>query len=177
MRTTRLWVLSIIAVLFPLVPGCTCFQHNTQQAVLAVTDAGSGQGLSGGTVTIAPAEDRSGWILCQERSLTPEECLDEYAERSTSPTSSFLGEYVSSTAVDGGVTLVVDSFSPRQPAYPCQNPPLDEVTGVEFYVRVETEGSTEILTVEFTPGNTVSGEFFEVTVVSIGEPVPVEDFD
>ncbi|MCH8881359.1 MAG: hypothetical protein IID34_15945 [Planctomycetes bacterium] len=54
---------------------------------------------------------------------------------------------------------------------------MDEVTGVDFYVRVETDEVSEILTVEFTPGNTVSGEFFEVTVVSIGEPVPVEDFD
>ena len=177
MRKTRLCVLSIIAVWFPLVPGCTCFQHNTQQVVLAVTDAGSDQGLSGRTVTIAPAEDRPGWILCQERNLTPEECLEEYAARSLSSSSSLSGVYVSSTGVDGAVALVVDSFTPCQTAYPCQNPPLDEVTGVDFYVRVETDEVSEILTVEFTPGNTVSGEFFEVTVVSIGEPVPVEDFD
>lgn len=177
MKYLRIALLGIIAVLFPLVPGCTCFQHNTQQVVLAVTDAGSDQGLSGRTVTIAPAEDRPGWILCQERNLTPEECLDEYAARSPSPSSSFSGVYVSSTGVDGEVALVVDSNTPCQTAYPCQNPPLDEVTGVDFYVRVETDEVSEILTVEFTPGNTVSGEFFEVTVVSIGEPVPVEDFD
>ena len=105
--------------------------------------------------------------------MTPEECLDENAALGPN-TSSFLGVYVSSTGVDGEVTLVVDSFSPCQPAYPCQNPPLDEVTGVDFYVRVVTEASSEILTVEFTPGNIVSGEFFEVTILSIGEPIPVD---
>ena len=174
MKYLRIALLGIIAVLFPLVPGCTCFQHNTQQVVLAVTDAGSDQGLSGRTVTIAPAEDRPGWILCQQRNLTPEECLDENAARSLSA-SSFLGVYVSSTGVDGEVAFVVDSFTACQTAYLCQNPPLDEVTGVDFYVRVETDEVSEILTVEFTPGNTVSGEFFEVTVVTIGEPVSIED--
>ena len=119
------------------------------------------------------------------RDLIPNECLDEYAERSSSPTSSISGEYVSSTDVDGEVTLVVDSFTQcgidvglsRRIFCPicCVTPPADQVTGVDFYVRVATDEASEILSVEFTPGNTVSGEFFEVTVVFIGEPVAVDD--
>ena len=180
MRNVRMCLLGMITALLPFVPGCSCFQQNTQQVVLAVTDAGSDQGLSGRIVTIAPAEDRSGWILCQQRNFTPGECLDENA--AVALTSSFLGVYVSSTGVDGEVALVVDSFTPcgidvglsGRIFCPicCVNLPADQVTGVDFYVRVETDDSSEILTVEFTPGNTVSGEFFEVTVLSIGEPIP-----
>lgn len=58
-----------------------------------------------------------------------------------------------------------------------RTPVPDLVTGNTYVLLMETDAAAEILTVEFTPGNTVSGEFFEVTVVSIGEPVPSEDFD
>ena|GEM_PF-6088552 len=46
----------------------------------------------------------------------------------------------------------------------------DEVTGEVFLVQIETEGSSEILTVEMVVGNRVSGTNFAVTVRSIGEP-------
>ncbi len=55
------------------------------------------------------------------------------------------------------------------------DPLPDFVTGTTYLVRVETETASEILTVEFTTGNTLSGEFFEVTVVTIDEPVQGED--
>ena len=187
MRNRRVFLIGIITAWFPLVPGCQCFQHATQEVRLVVKNTTSGQGAPDAIVTIAPGVDLPGLIRCGERDLTAIECLDEYAERSSSPSSSISGEYVSSTDVDGEVTLVVDSFTQcgidvglsGRIFCPicCVNPPVDQVTGVDFYVRVETEASSEILTVEFTPGESVTGEFFEVTVVSIGEPVPVEDFD
>ena len=184
MKDVRYCLLGVIAVLLPLVPGCSCGQRNTQQVELAVTNLVSKQGVPDALVTIGAAQNPSGGIPCGN--VTPQECLDEYAatRSSPSPPSSY-GSYVALTAVDGRVTLVVDSIaictgSGRPFDFdPCigEGGLVDQVTGVDFYVRVETDEVSEILTVEFTPGNTVSGEFFEVTVVSIGEPVPVEDFD
>ena len=184
MRNTRLFLVFVIALSFPLVPGCSCGQRNTQQVELAVTDLVSKQGVADALVTIGAAQNPSGGIPCGN--VTPQECLDEYAatRSSPSPPSSY-GTYVALTAVDGRVTLVVDSIaictgSGRPFDFdPCigEGSLVDQVTGVDFYVRVETDEATEILTIEFTPGNSVSGEFFEVTVVSIGEPVRVEDFD
>lgn len=184
MRKTRLWVLGIIAVLLPLVPGCSCGQQNTQQIELAVTSPVSRQGVADALITIAAAQYQSGGLPCSD--LTPEACLDAHAATrpSANPPSSY-GMYVGSTDGDGRVTLVADSTtictgSGRPFDFdPCSGEGglVDQVTGVDFYVRVETDDATEILTVEFTPGNTVSGEFFAVTVVSIGEPVRVEDFD
>ncbi len=183
MRKTRLSVLGIIVILLPLVPGCSCGQDNTQEVELAVASLVSRQGVADALITIAAAEYQSGGLSCGD--LTPEECLDAHAETRSSPNPpSSYGTYVGSTDGDGRVTLVADSSTicrgpiPLFSFDPCiEHGLVDEVTGVDFYVRVVTDEATEILTVEFTPGNTVSGEFFEVTVVSIGEPVPVEDFD
>lgn len=186
MSDKRLFLVCTIALSCALAPGCTCAMEGTQQVDLAVARSASNEGVADAIVTIAPSQAPSqngfGWINCNE--LTPEECLDTYADRrsSPSPPSSF-GTYVASTTVDGRVTLIVDSDtvctgSGRPFDFdPCAPGLLDQVTGVDFYVRVEKDGSSEILTVEFTPGNTISGEFFEVTVVSIGEPVLVEDVD
>lgn len=184
MKDVRYCLLGVIAVLLPLVPGCSCGQRNTQQVELAVTELVSEQGVADALITIGASQYQSGGIPC--RNLTPEECLDVYAATRSfpNPPSSY-GTYVGSTDGDGRVTLVVDSIafctgSGRPFDFdPCtgEGGLVDQVTRVDFYVRVETDEVSEILTVEFTPGNTVSGEFFEVTVVSVGEPVPVEDFD
>ena len=175
MRRTRLWLLGSVAVLLPVVPGCILILPGIQRVELVVTALGSNQRVAEAIVTIGAAqavglEFGVESIYCDE--LTPEECLDQYAAL-----GAFGGTYVASTDVDGHVALVVATTSVCEPPTtccpldPCANDPDDHVTGVQFHVRVVTEASSEILTVEFTPGNTVSGEFFEVTVLSIGEPV------
>lgn len=184
MRKTRFCVLGIIAVLLPLVPGCSCGQQNTQQVELGVTSPVSRQGVADALITIAAAQYQSGGLRCSD--LTPEACLDAHAATRPSPNPpSSHGTYVGSTDGNGRVTLVADSTtvctgSGRPFDFdPCfgEGGLVDQVTGVDFYVRVVTDEATEILTVEFTPGITVAGEFFEVTVVSVGEPVPIEDVD
>ncbi len=47
---------------------------------------------------------------------------------------------------------------------------LDEVTRRLFLVRVKTEVTSEVLTVRMEPGETVSGDAFTVTVISIDPP-------
>ena len=186
MSNKRLFLVFVTALSFPLAPGCIPIVQGVQEVELVVTALTSNQGVADAIVTIG-AVQHGGLFGVNSLScdgLTPAECLDEYAELGPSPgASSSAGTYVESSDVDGQVVLVVTTTTECEPPTTCcplefcSNDPEDQVTGVDFYVRVEKDGETEILTVEFTPGNTVSGEFFEVTVVSIGEPVPVEDFD
>ena len=184
MRKTRLFLVFVIALSFSLVPGCSCFRHNTQKVKLELADVASEERVPGAVVTLAPPEGLVGlflWISdngtsCAKRQITEDECVDLYAQLDLSV---YNGSYVSSSNDDGEVDLVVDSYTilSNVSDFLAASPSSDQVTGVDFYVRVETDEASEILTVEFTPGNTVSGEFFKVTVVSIGEPIPVEDVD
>ena len=184
MKTTRLWALGIIAALFLLSPGCIPIVPGVQRVELAVTGLVSNQGVADAIVTIGAAQygELFGVDSLSCVGLTTAECLDRYAELGTSSgASSSDGKYVASSDDDGHVALVVTTTTECEPATRCcpldfcSNDPEDKVTGVDFYVRIETDDATEILTVEFTPGNTVSGEFFEVTVVSIGEPIAVDE--
>ena len=186
MKYLRIGLIGIIAVLFLLSPGCIPIVPGVQRVELAVTGLVSNQGVADAIVTIGPPRQVSMFgvdsIPCV--GLTTAECLDRYAELGTFSSGSFSdGKYVASSDDDGQVSLVVTTTTACEPDTRCcplefcSNDPEDHVTGVDFYVRVEKDGSSEILTVEFTPGNTVAGEFFEVTVVSVGEPVPVEDVD
>lgn len=186
MRKTRFCVLGVIAVLFLLSPGCIPIVPGVQQVGLAITALASNQAVADAIVTIGVPRQAGlfGVDSLNCVGLTTAECLDRYAELGTSSgASSSDGKYVASSDDDGHVALVVTTTTECEsatrccPLEFCSNDPEDHVTGVDFYVRVETDEATEILTVEFTPGNTVSGEDFEVTVVSIGEPVPVEDVD
>ncbi len=186
MRKTRFCVLGIVVVLVPLSSSCIPIVPGIQSVELAVTVLASNQRVADAIVTIGVAQHGGlfGVDSLNCVGLTTAECLDRYAELGTSSgVSSSDGKYVASSDDDGQVALVVTTTTECEPATRCcplefcSNNPEDHVTGVDFYVRVETDEVSEILTVEFTPGNVVSGEFFEVTVVSIGEPVRVEDFD
>ncbi len=182
----RLFLVFVTALSFPLAPGCIPIVLGVQRVELAVTGLVSNQGVADAVVTIGATQggELFGVDSLSCAGLTTAECLDRYAELGTSSgASSSDGKYVASSDDDGHVALVVTTTSECEsatrccPLEFCSNDPEDHVTGVDFYVRVEKHGSSEILTLEFTPGNTISGEFFEVTVVSIGEPIATEDFD
>ncbi|MCK4659764.1 MAG: hypothetical protein KAV82_09615 [Phycisphaerae bacterium] len=54
----------------------------------------------------------------------------------------------------------------------CPDPLSDQVTGELYLFRVNTEITSEFLPLRMRPGASVSGEFFTLTVVSIGEATP-----
>ena len=176
MRTVRydLLLLATVAIIF--LPGFQCILQNTQKVELLVTDAVSGQRVSGAVVTIVPSETLPGFLGCGE--VTDDaECLDIYARplgRSQAWGVPYYGKYVATADTEGEVQLIVDSITYVTGIFGFLATPVDQVTGTSLLVRAETDAASEILTLDLAREQTISGEFFEITLLSIGEPIPVD---
>jgi hypothetical protein len=123
--------------------------------VLRVTDAETGRPVEGVTVTAWPAD----------RPLpvdnTPD-LLNVLRDESDGA--------VGVTDEKGEVELELDSALPCA-GEDCEDDEfLDQITGVEFLIGLETPSDADVMTLEMTPFNSKTGDRFTVTVLSIATP-------
>lgn len=148
---------TLIVAVF-LIAGCDAIFPNEQLAEIRIADVASGEDVSSAIVTIAPEyRERIAWA-----DLTDDEYLDLDRLQNDSKT----------TGDDGEAVLALYSLTICGWPIIC-DPLRDQVTGELYLIRIETDGASEILTVEMSVDNSVSGESFTVTVVSIGQPMLV----
>lgn len=165
MKTPRQYSVSVIIVFSSCVAGCIPFDSwipTTQTVEIQVTLTQSGKPVAGVAVSAAPTFYMESPNLV---GLSQDAFIDAYLEL-------FPGN-ASGTADDAGQASLVTEYwrscSGIGPFQVC-DPLRDWVTGESYLIRIETDGASEIHTLEITAGMTVQGEVFTFTVLSVGTP-------
>lgn len=136
---------------------------SAQPVEIVVTDAASGRGMENARVDFAVAHRHHSPSL---NALTEDEYLDRCLYR----------RHI--TNVAGRACMVIDIGWVTGGLFADLDTKRDRLTGELYLLRINSAGTTEILTAMMTPGVTTRGKHFAVRVISVGKarPLTQEEF-
>ena len=140
--------------------GCDVIYMTVQPVDLTVRSVSTHQALPNAEIRLAKVEQPLGMKFPTTQAWIDHESRDDEQHRwDTAVISDGSGKVpfrINTSIIVGGW------FNFRQPLD-------DRVTGSDYWIRVRTAESSEILRLHMIPGNTVRGEAFEVELNTIGK--------
>lgn len=144
--------------------GCSVVFYTVQPVELTVSHRATGAATAGARVALVPVKGYSS-------RQTPNEWMDNYLKTMN------VGSYPTSRPTNAGMTdgngdvsIAADTSVVIGGGWFNFAKPLDDrLSGTEYFVRIRTPATAEVVHVQMEPGHQVQGQAFIVDVIKIGE--------